>query len=234
MSKPALGYWKIRGLAAQIRYVLHYANVDFDDVLYDVSAAPEFSRASWTDVKHTLGFDFPNLPYFSDGDFKLTESAAIIKYICKKWAPELLGADEQEYANAEMLTEFVSILKRNLTGPSYSGGAHGDNITTQLLANDCYQHVKTLNDWRDKKGFKWLAGNNLTFIDFIFWECLDYINWLSKGEVFKHFPNLEGYHKQWLEHERIANWWSDDVKAMKYPWNNAMAKIGGRDSQIHP
>ena len=83
-----------------------------------------------------------------------------------------------------MLTEFVSILKRNLTGPSYGGGAHGADITCKLLANDCFQHVKTLNDWREKKGFKWLAGNNLTFIDFIFWECLDYINWLSKGEIF--------------------------------------------------
>ena len=234
MSKPQLGYWKIRGLAAFIRYVLHYANVDFEDVMYDVSPAPEFSRASWTDVKHTLGFDFPNLPYFQDGDFKLTESMAILKYICKKWAPELLGADAQEYANAEMLCEFVGILKRNTTMPSYTGGAHGDNITCKLLAEDNYQHVKTLNDWRDKKGFKWLAGNNLTFIDFCFWETLDYLVWLSNGEVFKQFPNLEAYHKQFLAHEKIASWWSDDVKAMKQPFNNAMAKIGGRDSKIHP
>ena len=28
-----------------------------------------------------LGLDFPNIPYLLDGDFKLTESIAIAKYI---------------------------------------------------------------------------------------------------------------------------------------------------------
>lgn len=28
-SKPVLGYWNIRGLGAQIRYLLHYLGVDF-------------------------------------------------------------------------------------------------------------------------------------------------------------------------------------------------------------
>ena len=43
-------------------------------------------------VKEKLGFDFPNLPYFIDGDFKLTETFAIYEYICNKWKPELLGS----------------------------------------------------------------------------------------------------------------------------------------------
>jgi glutathione S-transferase len=30
-----------------------------------------------------LGLDFPNLPYLIKGDFKLTESIAIAKYIAK-------------------------------------------------------------------------------------------------------------------------------------------------------
>ena len=107
MSKPQLGYWKIRGLASMIRYILRYANVDFEDVLYEMSPAPEWSKACWFDVKFSLGLDFPNLPYFVDGDFKLTETLAIIKYCCKKWAPELLGETAEEYANAEMLVEFV-------------------------------------------------------------------------------------------------------------------------------
>ena len=90
-SRPVVGYWKIRGLASTIRYLMHYAEVDFEDVMYEFSPAPEWSRDSWLSVKPTLGFDFPNLPYFIDGDFKLTESAAIFKYICHKWAKELLG-----------------------------------------------------------------------------------------------------------------------------------------------
>ena len=86
-SKPTLGDWAIRGLGQQIRYELAYAGVEFNDVTYEQGGEPDFSRQSWLDVKFTLGLDFPNLPYFIDGDYSMTESAAIMKYIAKKWAP---------------------------------------------------------------------------------------------------------------------------------------------------
>jgi hypothetical protein len=35
LPKPVLGYWKIRGLAAAIRYQLIYCGVDFDMQEYD-------------------------------------------------------------------------------------------------------------------------------------------------------------------------------------------------------
>ena len=31
-DKPTLGYWKIRGLASQIRYQMIYLDVDYDEV----------------------------------------------------------------------------------------------------------------------------------------------------------------------------------------------------------
>ena len=43
-----------------------------------------------------MGLDFPNLPYIIDGDFKLTESAAVTMYICDKWAPALMGSNTAE------------------------------------------------------------------------------------------------------------------------------------------
>lgn len=43
--------------------------------------------------KFNLGLDFPNLPYFIDGDYKITETLAIHAYIAEKWNPELLGKD---------------------------------------------------------------------------------------------------------------------------------------------
>lgn len=34
-TTPVLGYWKIRGLAAQIRYMFYYLKVNFADRLYE-------------------------------------------------------------------------------------------------------------------------------------------------------------------------------------------------------
>jgi glutathione S-transferase len=35
----------------------------------------------------TIDLKFPNLPYLIDGDVKVTESLAILKYIAKKYRP---------------------------------------------------------------------------------------------------------------------------------------------------
>ena len=166
--------------------------------MYEVGPAPEFNRDCWFTIKPTLGFDFPNLPYFVDGEYKLTETAAIIKYIAHKWAKELLGTTSQEFANAEMLSEFAGKLKSAVTHPSYTGGSYGDSITCAQLAIDCYPHLAKLVDFRSKYGFKWMAGNNLTWIDFFIWEIVDYMRWLGNGAVFEQFPSLKEYHENFL------------------------------------
>ena len=43
------------------------------------------SKECWFSEKQSLGLDFPNLPYFIDGDVNLTETRAIMKYIASKW-----------------------------------------------------------------------------------------------------------------------------------------------------
>ena len=90
-EKPTLGYWKIRGLASQIRYEMVYLGVDYSVDQYEQGEAPDFDRSAWLNVKSTLGLPFPNLPYLIDGDLKLTETNAIMKYIASKYGPELLG-----------------------------------------------------------------------------------------------------------------------------------------------
>ena len=92
-NKPTLGYWKIRHLASGIRYQLIYSGVDYNMVEYKLGPAPDFSKDDWLSQKNELGLDFPNLPYFIDGEFSLTETIPIHKYSADKWKPELKGKD---------------------------------------------------------------------------------------------------------------------------------------------
>jgi len=89
--------------------------------MYSAGPAPDFDRSQWLNEKFTLGLDFPNLPYLIDESVKVTETMAIMKYICAKWKPELLGSNPEILAHTEMISAFVLKLKEVSTMPCYTG-----------------------------------------------------------------------------------------------------------------
>ena len=98
-----MGYWDIRGLVAPIKYLLEHVGVEYEDKRYFYGDVPPFSKDAWFSVKHTVGLDFPNLPYLIDGDYNLTESHAIYRYICNKYRPDLLGKTPQDKGVVDMV-----------------------------------------------------------------------------------------------------------------------------------
>ena len=111
-EKPIeLGYWAIRGIAQPIRLSLEYAGKSFrlkqhertttnwnkqknwsiganwKDRLFHQGPPPEFSRESGLKWKRENAddLDFPNLPFLIDGDVKLTQSRAILRYVGRKF-----------------------------------------------------------------------------------------------------------------------------------------------------
>ena len=76
-----LGYWRIRGLAQPIRYLLEYTEHPYQDVMYEQGDGPNFSVECWTSVKNTLGLDFPSIPYLIDYEAKLTDPYTIMIYL---------------------------------------------------------------------------------------------------------------------------------------------------------
>lgn len=77
MSKVAtLGYFDLRGLAEPIRYLLKYVGVKFNDKRYEFGEGSTMQeldniRKYWYTDKYNLGLDFPNVPYYIDGDVKV-------------------------------------------------------------------------------------------------------------------------------------------------------------------
>ena len=60
-----------------IRYLLSHAGVDFVTKRID-------DMGEWQREKYTLGLDFPNLPYYMEGDTKLTQTVAILRFLGRK------------------------------------------------------------------------------------------------------------------------------------------------------
>ena len=116
-QKLTIGYWKIRGLISPVKYILEYLGVPYTAVDYEQGDGPEFSRDSWMKVKHSVGLDFPNLPYLFDGDLKITESSAMMRYIAGKYGPDgFSGKDAKEKAIVDMIFGVVADIK-SAVGP---------------------------------------------------------------------------------------------------------------------
>ena len=102
-------------MASQIRYQLAYLGIDYLMMEYQQGDGPEFSREDWYADKHNLGLEFPSLPYFFDGETKLTDPICIQKYICRKWDPALLGTNLEERAHVNMISAILGDLKAKCT-----------------------------------------------------------------------------------------------------------------------
>jgi hypothetical protein len=91
LKRPTLAYWGVRGIGSMARALLTHLNIEFEDKRYT-------DRETWLADKAVLPMNFPNLPYYLDGDVKMSESMAIVRQICRKYEPTYLGRTLREQA----------------------------------------------------------------------------------------------------------------------------------------
>jgi glutathione S-transferase len=190
-----LAYWNIRGLAQVPRLLLAYSGVRFEDFHY--SNADHWFKED----KLHLGLEFPNLPYLVDGEFNITEAAAIQNYIIDKWGkPELLGRDARDTAKLE---SFLAIFTE------IAGASKG------LFFNKDYETAKTavIEKYRPKlQQLEKFVGENkfvlgyLTLADFVVAEDSHYIERLFP-EDFKTFSFLGRVREEFNRLPEIAQYY---------------------------
>ena len=216
-DKPVLGYWKIRGLASQIRYQLAYLGIEYEMVEYEQGDAPDFSRDSWLNDKYHLGLDFPNLPYFTHGDVKITETSAIHKYIAGMWGPELLGRDPSERAHVNMVASIVGDLKGATTMGCYVDGDKAQ------ICKIIFDKVPAIVRYLGYKKFL-CSDDQVTWVDFFFAELCDFMQFLTEGSLYKNYPVLHQYFETVMGLPGLQQYWRSEY-CMKAPFNNKIAKI---------
>lgn len=215
---PILAYWDARGLTQPIRNLLVYKDVKFEDKRYKFGPPPDYNREDWLKEKTTLGFTFPNLPYYIQGDIKMVQSLAIIRYLARKH--DLGARNEQETRELDMLEQQARDLAMNMAMAVYSPADLGE-------AKRKYEEnmENLLRPWDEHlQGKLWVLGERITYVDFLLYEGLDW-NYELNSNAFQGFPVLMAYMKRFEQLPNIQQYFASD-KYNKYPILGPTAKWG--------
>ena len=161
------------------------------------------------------------MPFFIDGDVKLTESKSIMKYICKKHDPKLLGRDALEVAQADMISRIHDSMHQQFSGFVKTVG---DSEELQKKITD---NGKLLSDFLGEK--KFMVGDDVVFSDFCMFELLEAMDWTSNGECYKTYPNLKEYIDRIKQLPNFKEYWEDDERGQKRPYRSKDSKFFGAD-----
>jgi len=215
-SKIVLAYWDIRGLAQPARMLLGYLGEDFEDKQFSCGEAPDYDRSCWTNVKEDLGLDFPNLPYLMDGDIKVTQSNAIMRYLGRK--NNMCGDTEVEKVRVDIMENQAMDFRNGFVGLCYRSGDHYEEKAEKYKAN-----IKTLlqrfNVFLGERAY--FAGEKLTFVDFIMYELLDQHR-MFDSTLLDSFDKLKAFMSRFEQVPKIQAFLSSS-KCFKGPINNKMA-----------
>uniref|UniRef100_A0A7N4P1Q0 glutathione transferase n=1 Tax=Sarcophilus harrisii TaxID=9305 RepID=A0A7N4P1Q0_SARHA len=146
-----LAYWEIRGIAHPIRLLLEYTGTPYKELLYNYEKCSDYDKNEWFKDRYTLGLDFPNLPYLIDGNTKITQSNAILRYIGRKH--KMCGDTEEEKVRVDILESQAMDFRMQLVRV-----CHDPNFEN-LRLNYLQQLPKTLQLFSHFLGTRrWFAG----------------------------------------------------------------------------
>lgn len=260
-----LGYWKIRGLAQSCRVLMHYSDMEFENKMFPQDPCPrpipeklcpghpfpdmktyDDSKKCWFDVKFSVMGDYhsPNLPFLLDGDVKLTESNAILRYLGRKAASKggnlstLMGGTPQEVANNEFMIDKAMDLRNKVIALGY--GTFWPSATGQiekLAGQDATEYWnKTAGEYKEAmKGESgptslvmfekymgdgpYFAGANVTVCDFHMYELLDQQRDMLGASVYEGFPKIQKFLELFGSQPKVQ----EAYVKYKLPANNEMS-----------
>ncbi|CAI2731769.1 unnamed protein product [Schistosoma spindalis] len=213
---PKLGYWKIRGLVQPTRLLLEYLGEVYEERLYDRD-----DDDVWRNEKFKLGLDFPNLPYYIDGDVKLTQSMAILRYIADKH--NMLGGCPKERAEISMIEGAILDIRLGVSKIAYN--KEFETLKVGFL-NQLPGMLKMFENRLSRNIY--LNGNNVTHLDFMLYDALDVVLYID-STCLNGFPKLNSF-KQRIENLPPIKNYLNSNRFINWPLQGWSAIFGGGDA----
>ncbi|KAK3753995.1 hypothetical protein QZH41_009248 [Actinostola sp. cb2023] len=154
------------------------------------------------------------LPYYIDGDIKVTQSNAILRHIARKH--DLCGETAKEKSIVDVLENQLMEFRSGFADLCYNPNNFEENKKAFLKKVSI--SIKPFADFLGEKNY--LAGDKITYVDFVMYEIFDQHKVVEPSLLESH-ANLQVNHSQW-DLPAIAKYMKSD-KFMVRPINNPMA-----------
>jgi len=210
-----LKYWDLRGLMEPQRLMLEYLGVDY--VMDYVTTTME----EWLAGKYNLGVDFPNLPLYTDGDVKMSQSLAIMKFIARKYQHgKLYPEGEDDLRRAEAAEGFLIDVRTAWIHLCYNPDFEKLKDDFEREIPDKFRALEQVLANRE-----W-AASKLSYVDFGIAEAMDVYQTLFPG-CFDNLPECKKYRDNFFDLPPIKKY-RTSARFKKFPVNGPPAAWGGK------
>ena len=110
----------------------------------------------------------------------------------------------------------IGELKAEISNGCYGAGDRGGIISKTT------DGIESVASYLKKYNFLFLAGNDISYVDFIFYEQLELLDFIWEGNLFNQWPILLTYHQRVHSIKEISEYRS---KHANLPFNNKHAKL---------
>lgn len=182
---PILGYWNIRGNAQPIRLLMAYTKTKFVERTYNFGKQSDEDRAEWLKEKFQLGLDFPNLPYYIEGDLHLTQSLTILRFLAERHG--LAGQTEEERVRIDIIEQQLRDYRNEFIDATLDANFEKARLAYLAVLPD---KLRALSAFLERRPY--FAGNSISYVDFMAYEFVDQHFYLYQ-ELFAGLPNLKQF-----------------------------------------
>ncbi|CAD5221770.1 unnamed protein product [Bursaphelenchus okinawaensis] len=159
-------YFNVRGIGEPVRMVMHYGNIEFEDV--------RIEQKDWRNYKNKMPQGTVPVLSIDNGKIKLSQSTAIACYLARKVG--LGGRNELEMARIdEALATYKDMYAKMADFNYSSGGLRGldkDELYESQAKPITAQYFPLLVKMLKKHHMNFIASQKPTVADFFFAEWL--------------------------------------------------------------